>query len=212
MLSNFYWRDRLQQYAKLVVEVILLNSEYWKAIKHCDSAYDGLFYYAVKTTGIFCRPSCKSKLPNQQNIDIFLNKIEPIECGYRPCKRCRPDETEYLSSKEELFIQACRYIEDHYKEDVTLEKISNELFVNKFYLLKVFSKQAKMSPSHYLRCKRIQEAKRLITSTDHSFTAIAFEVGFKNPSHFSTVFSKLMGITPKRYREASPDFTTEITS
>ncbi|MFG6150648.1 bifunctional transcriptional activator/DNA repair enzyme AdaA [Halobacillus sp. B23F22_1] len=179
-----------------------MNNVYWKAIKDCDSQYDGKFYYAVKTTGIFCRPSCKSKLPKKYNIDVFLTKNGPIKYGYRPCKRCRPDKVEFISNQEELLVQAFQYIDNHYKEDLKLEHIGDELYVNKFYLLKIFSKRTDMSPIQYVRYKRIEEAKSLIESSARSITTIALDVGFKSPSHFSTVFSKFVGMTPTQYRTA----------
>jgi AraC family transcriptional regulator of adaptative response / methylphosphotriester-DNA alkyltransferase methyltransferase len=63
----------------------------WDATVSCDKEYDGAFFYAVKTTGIFCRPSCKSRVPNKDNVSFFLNASEAQKAGYRPCKRCRPD-------------------------------------------------------------------------------------------------------------------------
>ena len=69
-----------------------MNAEIWEAIIHCDPAYDGKFYYGVHTTGIFCRPSCKSKKPKRENVSTFKTIDEALSAGFRPCKRCRPEE------------------------------------------------------------------------------------------------------------------------
>ena len=58
----------------------------WKAVVRCDGRYDGFFYYAVKTTGIFCRPSCKSKTPKRENVEFFFSREEALRKGYKPCK------------------------------------------------------------------------------------------------------------------------------
>jgi len=69
----------------------LTDNEKWNSIVNCDSFYDGVFYYGVRTTGIFCRPSCKSKEPLKKNV-VFFDRIEDAySYGLRPCKRCRPD-------------------------------------------------------------------------------------------------------------------------
>ena len=73
----------------------MTEEKMWNAVKNSDANYDGLFFYAVKTTGIFCRPSCKSKLPKRENICYFKSAKEAEKLGFRPCKRCRSDLLKY---------------------------------------------------------------------------------------------------------------------
>lgn len=68
------------------------DMEKWQAVASCDSKYDGMFFYGVKTTGIFCRPSCKSRTPIRANVIFFDNVVNAIEAGFRSCKRCCPDK------------------------------------------------------------------------------------------------------------------------
>ena len=68
------------------------DNEKWQAVENCDKSYDDIFIYGVKTTGIFCRPSCRSKTPVRTNIVFFTNPTNAIEAGFRPCKKCRPDK------------------------------------------------------------------------------------------------------------------------
>ncbi|QAS52989.1 bifunctional transcriptional activator/DNA repair enzyme AdaA [Halobacillus litoralis] len=177
-----------------------MNEEYWNAIQNCDVNFDDEFYYAVKSTRIFCRPSCKSKLPKKQNVRIFLNKTDPIKNGYRPCKRCRPDLQKFLPLQEEMVDKAISFINIHFKEDLNLKNIAQSIHVNEFYLLRVFSRKVGISPTQYVRKKRIEEAQRLIKTTDHSITAISLNVGFNSPSHFSVVFKKAVGKPPSQFR------------
>lgn len=73
----------------------MTKQEIWKAVQNSDANYDGIFFYAVKTTRIFCRPSCKSKLPKKENICYFASARQARDAGFRPCKRCRSDLLEY---------------------------------------------------------------------------------------------------------------------
>ncbi len=78
----------------------MTKQEMWEAVKNSDANYDGLFFYGVKTTGIFCRPSCQSKVPKQENILYFRSSEEARKAGFRPCKRCRSDLLEYQPMHE----------------------------------------------------------------------------------------------------------------
>ena len=69
------------------------NGKMWQAVKGCDASFEGGFFYAVKTTGIYCRPSCKSKLRKRDNVVFFASREDAERAGYRPCRRCRPDLT-----------------------------------------------------------------------------------------------------------------------
>ncbi|WP_442870390.1 Ada metal-binding domain-containing protein [Aneurinibacillus sp. Ricciae_BoGa-3] len=79
-----------------------MKAEFWQAIVDCDQDYDGEFYYGVLTTGIFCRPSCKSRLPKINNVKLFQSIEDAENEGFRPCKRCRPQLLVNRSSAEEL--------------------------------------------------------------------------------------------------------------
>ena len=78
----------------------MTEQEMWEAVQRSDASYDGLFFYAVKTTGIFCRPSCKSKPPKRENLCYFASGEEARAAGFRPCKRCRSDLLEYQPMRE----------------------------------------------------------------------------------------------------------------
>jgi len=74
-----------------------MTDDMWKAIVECDSSYDGTFYYGLRTTKIFCKPSCKSKTPNRENVGIFATPENARRAGLRPCKRCRPDDSHFAA-------------------------------------------------------------------------------------------------------------------
>ncbi|WP_134682635.1 bifunctional transcriptional activator/DNA repair enzyme AdaA [Brevibacillus migulae] len=178
-----------------------MNEEMWQAIVDCDAAYDGLFYYGLITTGIFCKPSCKSKTPKQENVRIFASPAEAKATGLRPCKRCRPEEIAFRSPEEELVEGVTQLIHEHAHESLTLTEMAEKLFVSPFYLQKCFTRIKKVSPNRYLTLLRLEKAKSMLRQTDESITAIAFRIGFRNSAYFSSVFQKEIGCSPSAYRQ-----------
>jgi AraC family transcriptional regulator, regulatory protein of adaptative response / methylphosphotriester-DNA alkyltransferase methyltransferase len=177
-----------------------MKEEFWKAIVECDENFDGIFYYGVMTTGIFCRPSCRSKTPKQQNVKIFHNYEEPTVEGFRPCKRCQPDLLTHSTTKQNLVKKAIQVMSENYSKEIGLTDLAVKLYVSPFYLQRIFKSETAMSPSQFLLNKRIEMAKDLILHTSLSMTEVALEVGFKNSAHFSSVFRKKVGYSPTEYR------------
>ncbi|UFJ40756.1 helix-turn-helix domain-containing protein [Brevibacillus humidisoli] len=177
-----------------------MNDWMWRAIASCDPAYDGQFYYGLVTTGVFCRPSCRSRTPKRDHVRIFYHPDEARQSGLRPCKRCRPEELDWRSPEEELAKKLVGLITDCYHETLTLADMSQRLFVSPFYLQRCFTRVMKMSPGQYLRKTRIEAAKQLLTTTDTTITEIAQQVGFHSSAHFSSVFHRETSCTPTEYR------------
>lgn len=178
-----------------------MQEDEWNAIINCDASYDEQFFYAVKTTGIFCRPSCKSRAPIRDNVVMFKTVDEAIESGFRPCKRCKPDQYRYPA--EELTYKAMDYIDAHYSEPLTLGAIASNMHINPYHIHRVFKRILGVTPIEYLLQKRITEAKRFLEETKFSVMDIAVSVGFVNVAHFSTVFRKHTGLSPSVYRNRS---------
>jgi AraC family transcriptional regulator of adaptative response / methylphosphotriester-DNA alkyltransferase methyltransferase len=116
----------------------LLNDDLmWEAVNSCDRKYDSIFFYAVKTTKIFCRPSCKSKPPLRENTVFFSVSHMAIKEGFRPCKRCRPDLLE--APNENLIVElAQKSIEARYASTLTLEALAKDVGMSKFHLQRLF--------------------------------------------------------------------------
>ncbi|MHB1684381.1 MAG: bifunctional transcriptional activator/DNA repair enzyme AdaA [Bacilli bacterium] len=172
--------------------------EQWNAIINCDSSYDGQFFYAVRTTGIFCRPSCKSRDPNRDNVLVFMTVDAAMEAGFRTCKRCRPDKFRWPA--EELVHKTKEYIEEHYSEPLTLGGIAKALHISQYHLHHVFKRLTGLTPVEYLLQTRLAEANRLLEETNLNVTEVAVSVGFVSVAHFSTVFRKQLGQSPSAHR------------
>ncbi|WP_139491306.1 bifunctional transcriptional activator/DNA repair enzyme AdaA [Brevibacillus dissolubilis] len=189
-----------------------MNDQQWHTIIACDTRFDGQFFYGVMTTGIFCKPSCKSRTPRRDNVRIFPTQADAIAAGLRPCKRCRPEETAFCSPEQELTAKLIRFIDDSYQKPLTLGDMADHLFVSPFYLQKCFRKTMNLSPFKYLTQKRVETAKSLLTTTDQTISQIAQAAGFHTSAHFSTVFQRETGSTPSDYRLTAITAITAITT
>ncbi|MDH5074789.1 Bifunctional transcriptional activator/DNA repair enzyme AdaA [Clostridium perfringens] len=177
-----------------------MNDEQWLAIKDCDKRYDGIFFYALKSTKTVCRPSCTARTPNPKNVEIFYVLEDALKHGYRPCNRCRPDDMDWKGSKYELAQKAKKYIDGNYADKFSLQVISNNLYINAYYLHRAFKDIMGFTLLQYQHKVRINQSISLLTKTELSVSSIAYDVGYSNLSHFSRIFKKSMGISPKTYR------------
>lgn len=184
----------------MVVHATFSFNEMVKIANSCDYSYDGMFFYAVKTTGIFCRPSCKSRSPNKENITFFLTAEDAKRAGFRPCKRCQPD-TMNFDPKTDLINDTKAYIQEHYKEKLTLPQLAQNIGISPYYLGRLFKEQTSGTPRSYLEDIRVRKAVHLLKNTDLSIIDICYEVGFQSASSFYHAFQKQTQHTPQQYRK-----------
>ncbi|WP_040948849.1 bifunctional transcriptional activator/DNA repair enzyme AdaA [Gorillibacterium massiliense] len=175
-----------------------LTDEKWRAIVTCDAASDGAFYYGVKTTGIFCRPSCKSKEPIRDNVRIFEHADAALQAGFRPCKRCRP--TGVRLPDEEWVGEIVRYIRSHLHEVLSLRVLGEMCHGSPFHLQRTSKRITGKTPMEYVQQVRIEQAAAALRRSDKSLAEIAAAVGIPNTAYFITLFKKITGYTPADYR------------
>jgi AraC family transcriptional regulator of adaptative response / methylphosphotriester-DNA alkyltransferase methyltransferase len=177
-----------------------MPEEKWQAIISNDASYDGRFIYAVKTTGIFCRPSCKSKVPNKENVRLFENAEQARSAHFRPCKRCKP--TGERMPDDEWVDIITQYIDSHYREILTLDTLADMCHGSPYHLQRTFKRIKGMTPVEYIQQTRITKAKEYLAQTDRAVSDIALNVGMANTSYFITLFKKKTGRTPNDYRHS----------
>lgn len=178
---------------------MLTDQEKWAAVLHCDNNYDGRFFYGVKTTGVFCRPSCKSKPPRPENVDFFSSPEEAAAKGLRPCKRCRPDLLSYQPS-EDILRQAANIVSSCFDDQAALGKSLNDLSISRSQLDRLFRQQFGATIAEYTNELRIKKAAAKLGDHTQSVLTIAFHCGFGSLSSFYYCFKKRFGITPGEYR------------
>ena len=176
------------------------DNEMWKAISENDKDYDGIFFYAVKTTKIFCRPSCKSKLPLKKNLVYFKTKNEAEKENYRPCKRCRPDLLNYQPI-EEIAEKIKMLIHTFFTEQQKLMHEIKQVGISPHRMVNIFKEYYGMTPKEYYDNLRLIEAKNKLVNTDEKIINIAYNCGFQSLSAFYNLFRKKMNKSPLKYRK-----------
>lgn len=179
----------------------MTEEEKWKAWTNKDESYDGLFFSAVKTTGIFCRPSCPSK-PHRKNVIFFDTADEAMKAGFRPCKRCRPDLIKYRPLKE-LAETTKKLIDSHYTDKKMLHEKLSGLGVTQHRMIEIFKKEYALTINEYINSLRLDNAKTKLKDTDEPIIHIAYSVGFNSLSAFYRFFRKYTGTTPKDFRKSN---------
>ena len=173
----------------------------WQAVMDSNREYDGHFFYGVKTVGVYCRPSCKSRTPLRKNVRYFLSGREAEAFGFRPCKRCRPEKDIY-SPKQELANQGKAVADLCFKSPEKLSAAIKNLGTSPGYLSTVFREQMGMTFSDYVRQRRLMYAKNQLRDQSLPIADIAEELEFSSLAAFYAFFKKYAHITPKLYRNS----------
>jgi AraC family transcriptional regulator of adaptative response / DNA-3-methyladenine glycosylase II len=168
-----------------------------------DPAYDGVFFVCVKTTGIYCRPVCRVKLPKRQNV-LFVPTAAAAEAqGYRPCLRCRPEAapgSPAWRGTAAVVTRGIRIIEEGFLDTHTTQALAERLGIGVRHLNRLFDQHAGASPAQIAGTLRVQRAKRLITGTDRRLGDIAFDAGFGSVRRFNDAIRQVYGRAPSELR------------
>ena len=172
----------------------------WAAVLSRDAGFDGLFVYAVRSTGIYCRPTCPSRRPSRSQALFFAEPEEARTAGYRPCRRCRPDQP---GENAELARRASRYIDDYIQSRDSLpllSEVSEAMGVSGSRLRRVFAQETGLTPARYARARRLERFKSLLRDGE-SVASAAFDAGYGSSSRLYENASGQLGMTPASYRK-----------
>lgn len=181
------------------------DAERWKAVVDREKSADGCFYYAVKTTGIFCRPSCSSKLPNRENVEYFLSCQDAQESGYRACKKCRPTGTTGKDEAEQKVIKACRIIE---KSNAVpkLGDLAKEVGLSPYHFHRLFKKHVGVTPKQFASSHRSKRFRDSLKSNE-SITEAFYEAGYSSSSGVYNKNQDHLSMKPKKYKAGGVGIT-----
>src|SRR5215472_3123199 len=172
------------------------NDERWNLVLARDANADGQFVYAVKSTGVFCRPTCPSRRPRRENVEFFDTPSLAQESGYRPCRRCVPTRP---NLQLQMVEAACRYIEDHLDSRVTLDTLARYVGVSPFYFQRLFKRTLGLSPRQYHQAQRASRFKSALRDEARITDAI-YEAGYSSSSRAYDNVSSQHGMTPSAFR------------
>ena len=182
---------------------VSLDDARWAAFVARDAAFDGEFFIAVETTGIYCRPSCPAKRAKRENVRFFATVIEAERAGFRPCKRCKPNEPSLVQQHSEKVKEACRLIETAEAEP-KLDDLAAAVGLSPYHFHRVFKSALGVTPKAYAaahRNKRVrEELGRSATVTEAIYGA-----GFNSNGRFYATSSEALGMTPNQFRAGGPD-------
>lgn len=181
-------------------------SVFRKAHLSRDPRFDGLFFIAVKTTGVYCRPICPATTPKEQNVLYFENAAAAGNAGFRPCLRCRPDSAPGSNAwlgTTTTFNRAIRLIEEGVLQDGSLSGLAERLGITDRYLRQLFKTNLGISPKRYALYQQCLFAKKLLHQSSLPIMDIAIASGFNSQRRFNDCFKSTMGLTPSKVRKES---------
>ena len=168
-----------------------------------DSAFDGVFFTAVRTTMIYCRPVCPVKQPLSKNVTYYPSAAAAERAGYRPCLRCRPETAPFCpawNGTRSTVSRALKLIEKGALDTGTVDDLAARLGIGARQLSRLFRRHVGASPIQMAKTIRIQRAKRLLNETALPVTEIAFKSGFSSLRRFNAAFLELYGRPPSVLR------------
>lgn len=177
---------------------------YFPIFKANDARFDGRIYGAVSSTGIYCRPVCRVKLPKKENFSFYASAAAAEAAGYRPCMRCRPELAPGcapIDASQRLAQKAAALIEDGYVLESGLEELAAKLNVTDRHLRRIFKEEYGVSPVQYLQTCRLLMAKGLLTDTVLPITEIAYASGFGSIRRFNDTFKTQYRMSPSALRK-----------
>lgn len=175
----------------------------WAAVAARDLAADGVFWYGVVTTGVYCRPSCASRPARRENVRFYESCNEAERAGFRPCKRCKPDQPALVQQHTTMVAETCRQIENA-ETPPGLEALAQTAGMSRYHFHRIFKAVTGVTPKAYaaaLRAKRVREK----LAGDGKVIDAVFDAGFNSSGRFYAASNQLLGMTPARFRTGGMD-------
>jgi AraC family transcriptional regulator, regulatory protein of adaptative response / methylated-DNA-[protein]-cysteine methyltransferase len=181
-----------------------------------DPAFDGLFFIAVRTTGIYCRPVCRVRQPLTRNISFFPSAAAAEKAGYRPCLRCRPESAPFCpawNGTRTTVERALKLIDTGALDgDGTVGQLATRCGVGARHLSRLFAQHLGASPIEVAQTRRVQRAMQMVAGTDLPMTEIAHRAGFASLRRFNEVISARYGRPPTDLRKVRAHHVTPLTT
>ena len=179
--------------------VFATNDQCWSALVWRNRQADGAFFYAVKTTGVYCRPHCSSRLPNRHNVEFFRTCADAELAGYRACRRCHPQRISNPSPVPETMARACRLIEEA-EEPLLLATLAATMGFSPFHFQRLFKQTVGITPKAYAMARRTRRFQGDLREAQ-TVTQAMYDAGFGSSSRCYEKAADHLGMTPAEYRK-----------
>ena len=189
----------------------MLNNEiFWQAINKKDARFNCVFFTAVKTTKIYCKPSCAARIPKRENVRFVFSCEEAEMDGFRACLRCKPREISKSDPNAELVRNVCKFIEKNDPEQLSLENMSVEIGVSMTHLQKVFKQILGVSPKEFADKLRLEKFKTTVKQ-GVDVTSAMYDAGFGSSRGLYEKAPQNLGMTPSTYKKGGQNMMINFT-
>ena len=175
------------------------EQEFWQAVISRNKSYDGKFVVAVTSTGIYCRPSCPSRKPRHENIQFFNTPAEAQSAGFRPCKRCQPDQPRFMDPNLEVVEQICAILAQPHLDPPTLAELSSQFNLSPYHLQRTFKRIVGVTPRQFAAAQRMDRFKNGL-KTGKPVSHALYEAGYPSSSSVYGGNSDELGMSPRQYQ------------
>ena len=178
------------------------DDDRWAAVVSRDRSADGLFYYSVRTTGVYCRPGCAARLARRENVRFHASPDEAERAGFRPCLRCRPNEPGLAKQRAAAVAKACRLIETA-EEIPSLGALAAATGMSRFHFHRVFKTITGVTPKAYAAAQRARRVREELP-WNATVTEAIYGAGFNSNGRFYATSAEVLGMTPTAFRAGGP--------
>jgi AraC family transcriptional regulator, regulatory protein of adaptative response / methylated-DNA-[protein]-cysteine methyltransferase len=191
---------------KEIAAAATVSDPRWAAVQGRDPKADGQFVYSVKSTGVYCRPSCAARPARPENVAFHVTAAEAERAGFRPCKRCKPDQLSLASQHAAKVAELCRFIENA-EDSPTLGQLAQRAGLSAYHLHRLFKQLTGLTPKAYAAAHRAKRVRKELGSSA-TVTQAIYGAGYNSQGRFYEQSNGMLGMTPSRYRAGGAD--TEI--
>lgn len=170
----------------------------WTAVTTRDASADGTFFYSVRTTGVYCRPSCSSRAARPENVEFHASVADAQRAGFRPCRRCKPDQLPLAEQHAAIISELCRLIENA-EQPPTLEQLAQRAGLSAFHLHRTFKAITGVTPKQYATAHRTRRIKSELSRAS-TVTEAIYGAGYNSNGRFYEQSNDVLGMTPTAYR------------
>jgi AraC family transcriptional regulator of adaptative response/methylated-DNA-[protein]-cysteine methyltransferase len=179
------------------------NDPRWLALVARDPAADGSFFYSVSSTGVYCRPTCGARRPRPENVDFHTTAEAAEGAGFRPCRRCRPDEAALQQRQQALVVALCRHIETAVTPP-TLAELARQAGLSPWHVHRLFKRVTGVTPKAYAAAHRAERVRAELRDSPTIVGAI-YDAGYGSSGRFYAESHRILGMTPTRFRAGATD-------